>query len=302
MRRTQSQIKSGAPSLNVLTFDIEDWFHILNNEETRSEEHWNRYPTRIEQNVDRILDVLDRKDQKATCFCLGWVARKYPYLIRRIADRGHEIACHSHMHQLVHQHGVSAFRQDLQMALRALQDATGRKITAYRAPGFSVTHRDAAWFFEILGEEGIEVDCSIFAARHGHGGLPDFPLEEPCKVRWSGGTIMEFPMVAVSIFGVRIPVSGGGYFRLAPYPAIRYLAQRQPYLMTYFHPRDFDPHQPMVPGLSFVRQFKSYCGLASSMKKLERFLTDFRFFDVHTAVMSVNWAAAKEIQFSRVEP
>jgi peptidoglycan-N-acetylglucosamine deacetylase len=282
---------------NVLSFDVEDWFHILDNESTKTEKEWSAFPSRLKANVARILESLERAKVTGTFFCLGWVARNYPAVIREIHSAGHEIGCHSDRHQLVNELGFEHFRDDLRNALGSLEDVLGSRVVAYRAPGFSVTAREAPWFFEALGELGIQYDCSILVARHGHGGFPEFPSNRPCKVRWSGGTIREFPLSPASVFGARVLFSGGGYFRLAPYPVIRWLAHRQQGMMTYFHPRDFDAHQPVVPGLSIMRRFKSYYGLRGAMRKLDRLLAEFRFVDLQTAARSIDWATTPEVSF-----
>ncbi len=289
------------PAVRILTFDIEDWFHILDNKETRSEVEWGSYVRRIEPNVDRILHLLAEVDQAATFFCLGWVARQHPRLIRRIADEGHEIACHSDMHQLVYDLGPSGFRSDLRSALASLQDASGKPVKAYRAPGFSVTEVEAPWFFQILGEEGIEVDCSIFPGRHGHGGIANFAPNGPCCIRLGSHRIKEFPMSKGRVLNFPIVYSGGGYFRLTPYAVVRLLAQKQEYVMTYFHPRDFDPTQPRVPGLSRWRRFKSYCGLTTSLQKLRRLVRDTTFIDLRGAVSRVDWDGVPSVEICNLD-
>jgi peptidoglycan-N-acetylglucosamine deacetylase len=284
--------------LAVLSFDIEDWFHILDNASTRSEAEWSAFAPRIDGNVDRILDLLAGTGQKATFFTLGWMARRHPQVVRRIADAGHEIACHSDMHQLVYDLGPGRFRADLATGISSLEDAVGQKITAFRAPGFSVRSSEARWFFEALVEAGIEIDCSIFVGRHGHGGMSNFPASGPCRVTANGGIIKELPMCAANIAGRPVVFSGGGYFRLLPYAVIRRLAAKQPYLMTYFHPRDFDPEQPVVPGLSPLRRFKSYYGLDTSLAKLRQFLCEFAFTDVRDAAAAVKWERVPEVHIS----
>ncbi|HEY2981901.1 MAG TPA: polysaccharide deacetylase family protein, partial [Anaerolineales bacterium] len=240
----------------------------------------------------------DDRRQRATFFCLGWIARKNSGVVRRIAGNGHEIACHSDMHQLVYELGAQKFREDLKTAIESLEDIVGEKVVTYRAPGFSVTAGEAPWFFEVLGEQGITVDCSIFVGRHGHGGMPHFPGYLPTRITWSGGIIREFPMGGASVFGRPMVYSGGGYFRLLPYGIIRELARRQNYVMTYFHPRDFDSEQPVAPGLPPIRRFKSYVGLKAAAAKLGRLLQDFKFVDVRSAVATVRWEETPQIAAS----
>ena len=280
--------------MKILTFDIEEWFHILDNKSTRTEQEWSHYPPRIEENMERILRLLERKKQPATFFCLGWVARKYPQIVRNVADRGYEIGCHSHMHQLVYQQSPAEFRADLRNALHAIEDAIGKRVISYRAPGFSVT-RDCPWFFEILAEEGIEVDSSIFPAPRAHGGFPDFGAAGPAVVQTPGGVIKELPINTRTIFGRPLIFSGGGYFRILPSWLLRRWFDEAEYVMTYFHPRDFDADQPIIEDLSPVRKFKSYVGLHSALAKLEAILERHEYVDLKTAVATIDWQRSPTI-------
>lgn len=280
--------------MNVLTFDVEDWFHILDNASTKGEDEWQAFPSRVHANCERILDLLDRTGQRATFFCLGWIARRYPEIVREIAARGHEIACHSDMHQLVYDMEPGEFADDLDAAISAIESAARRKVTSYRAPGFSVTP-ECNWFFDILISRGIEVDCSIFPSKRAHGGYENFGAASPVWVRTPSGRIKELPINTVDVMGRNIIFSGGGYFRLLPLWLIRYWMQRAPYVMTYFHPRDFDPEQPVIRELPALRKFKSYYGLQGALGKLEALLTEFAFVDLHHAVASFDWDGAREI-------
>lgn len=194
--------------MKILTFDIEEWFHILDNSSTKTEKEWGQYPSRIKENVDRILALLERKNQPATFFCLGWIARKYPEVLRKVADKGHEIGCHSDMHQLVYEQTPAQFKTDLQHAILSIEDAIGEKVTSYRAPGFSVT-ASCPWFFEELIEQGIESDSSIFPALRAHGGYPDFGATRPALVQTASGIIKELPINTKSIFGKPVIFPGG---------------------------------------------------------------------------------------------
>ncbi len=280
--------------MKILTFDIEEWFHILDNNSTKTEREWAKFPSRIEENVDRILDLLERKSQCATFFCLGWVARKYPGVVRKVADKGYEIGCHSDMHQLVYEQSPEQFKVDLGNAIHAIEDAVGKKVISYRAPGFSVTS-SCSWFFEALVEQGIEVDSSIFPARRSHGGYPDFGATTPALVQTPAGTVKELPINTKSIFGKPVIFSGGGYFRIIPLPLLHRWFRNADYIMTYFHPRDFDPGQPVIKELSTIRKFKSYVGLNSSLAKLEAILDEHRYIDLQTAVASVDWKKVRAI-------
>ncbi|MBC7407888.1 MAG: polysaccharide deacetylase family protein, partial [Arcicella sp.] len=278
--------------MNILTFDIEEWFHILDNNSTKTEADWTKYPSRIHENMERIFQLLEETNQQATFFCLGWVARKHPDIIRAIANRGFEIATHSDLHQLAYQQSRSEFKNDLETSIKALEDITGKKIRAYRAPGFSIKQENK-WVFEVLIENGIEVDCSVFPAKRSHGGFEQFGVAEPCWIDIDGYRLKEFPINTVNGLGKSLIFSGGGYFRLIPYPILQQLTKRSNYVMTYFHPRDFDANQPMIEELSRLRKFKSYYGLSGCLDKLKELMTDFPFIDLATAEQLVNWDKAK---------
>lgn len=283
--------------MNILTFDIEEWFHLLDNPTTKTEEDWGKYESRIHHNMDRIFRLLDETNSRATFFCLGWVARKYPEVIRRIDEAGYEVATHSDLHQLVYEQSPEEYRADLERSIKSLQDVTGKKVRSYRAPGFSVKEQNR-WVFPLLVELGIEIDCSMFPARRAHGGDSSFGIAEPCYIDVNGSLLKEFPINIVDVMGKDLIFSGGGYFRLFPYRMLRYFMKQSPYVMTYFHPRDFDPEQPMVPGLSRVRQFKSYYGLNTCWDKLKQLLLDYEFIDLVEADKRVNWSGSQIQRFT----
>jgi len=274
--------------MNILTFDIEEWFHLLDNESTKGEKQWVNYESRIHNNVDRILDILDRHDTKATFFCMGWIARKYPEVIRKISER-YEIGSHTDMHQLVYEQGEKAFREDVSSSLKLLEDISGKKVKYFRAPGFSITENEK-WAFEILVENGIEVDSSVFPAPRAHGGFPSYKSPKPSIIKYNGIELKELPISYSTVLGKHIIFSGGGYFRLFPYSLIKYWSKNSDYIMSYLHPRDFDPGQPMIEDLSKIRRFKSYVGLKSAEKKMDKWLNDFEFVDINQADKLIDWS------------
>lgn len=274
--------------MKVLTFDIEEWFHLLDNDATRSEEQWLSFEKRIESNVGRIMDVLDSTNTRATFFIIGWIAKKYPQLVKRIAER-YEVGSHTMNHQLVWQQGRDIFREDVFSSVKLLEDLTGKKVTAFRAPGFSIRESEE-WAFEILHEAGITTDCSVFPASHAHGGMPSYPIQKPSVISCQGVEMKEFPITYKSLAGKHLIFSGGGYFRLTPYWLIKkWTKEQNDYLMSYIHPRDLDPGQPRITELSPLRRFKSYCGIKTAERKLRRWLTDFDFVDLATADKSIDW-------------
>jgi len=281
--------------MKILTFDIEDWFHVLDNEKTANPTSWSKFPTRIEIGVDRILQLLSDTGQPATFFCLGWVAVKYPNIIRKIKKNGHHIASHSHFHQLAYNQSQAEFEEDLKLSIDSLQQLVGDKIDTYRAPGFSITSNNL-WVFESLDMMGITNDCSIFPASRAHGGLSGYSYPIPSKICYQGVTMKSLPINTVSIFGKDMVYSGGGYFRLLPLWYLKKRFNNDLYIMTYFHPRDFDSDQPMIPGLSVSRKFKSYVGLGGTLRKLQRILSAHEFLNVNLAVEQIDWAAVNMVK------
>jgi len=280
--------------MNILTFDIEEWFHLLNYKYSKNETDWNRYPERINANVDYILETIQRYDQKATFFILGWIAEKYPDIVKKIASLGYEIGCHTGFHQLVNRMSPESFRSDLSRTVKILEDVSGQKITLFRAPGFSIKPENT-WAFEILAECGISTDCSFFPSGFPGTGLLYKMGSQPLVLRYGSNTIKELPVSSSGILGYRAVFSGGGYFRVCSYSLIRHWTNRSSYVMTYFHPRDFDSEQPMLEGLPAIRKFRSYTGLKSSRNKFERWLSEFRFVDIATADSMIDWKNVKTI-------
>lgn len=274
--------------MNILSFDVEEWFHLLDNDSTRTEEQWKKYEVRIYENMERIFSVLEDTNTKATFFVIGWIAENYPDIVRRIAEK-YEIGSHTMNHQLVWQQERGVFQRDVESSVKLLEDITGKKITVFRAPGFSIRESEG-WAFEVLYNLGITTDCSVFPAHHVHGGMPAYEKPVPSIIKYNGIQIKEFPVCMKKILGKHIVFSGGGYFRLVPYPLLKYWAERSDdYLLSYIHPRDLDYGQPIIKELSLFRKFRSYYGLKGAENKLRKFLTDFEFLDVATASQMIDW-------------
>ena len=221
--------------------------------------------------MDLIYDVLEKTEKSATFFVVGWMAEKYPEIIREISDRGFEIGSHTHLHQLAYEQDRKTFYNDVEKSIKTLEDCTGEKVSSFRAPGFSIT-KNNKWAFEILHELGVTKDSSVFPAGRAHGGLPSYRSALPSIIEYNGIKLKEFPINTHTILGKPFIFSGGGYFRLLPYKIIENWTNQSNYVMTYFHPRDFDIHQPIVPGLSLPRRFKSYVGIKNCKPKLEKWL------------------------------
>ena len=277
--------------MHILTFDIEDWFHLLDHPSTKTEKDWLNYEARIHQNVGRILRYLDEKGLKATFFCLGWIAEKYPEVIREIDAQGHEIGSHTYMHQLIYEQKREVFANDLKASIALLEDLIGKKVTAFRAPGFSLTD-NVLWVFEELIYNGITHDSSIFPAPRAHGGFSRIIFERPQFIEYNGVLIKEFPINTKLIINKRIVYSGGGYFRFFPKILLESWFKKDGYIMTYFHPRDFDPDQPRLKDLSMLRRFKSYYGLSGCFKKFVDLTNSFNFVDIRTADGLIDWEDA----------
>ena len=276
--------------MNVLTFDVEEWFHLLECDDTSTETQWENFEVRIHRNVDRILQILEETNTKATFFIIGWIAKTYPEVVKRIADK-YQIGCHTMNHQLVWQQTPSEFRTDVETGIKMLEDITGKKVNAFRAPGFSIRETEG-WAFEVLHELGVEYDSSVFPAVHAHGGMPSFGNAVPSIIQYGGVEMKEFPVGFKTIMGKNLVFSGGGYFRFFPYSLIRHWhSEAEDYLLAYLHPRDLDPGQPVIKSLPLSRKFRSDVGLKSCERKFNRWLHDFSFIDIATANEMIDWTS-----------
>lgn len=272
--------------MNILTFDIEDWY---NCDFITPDLNWEKYEVRIYQGINRILEELEIRNQKGTFFCLGWIAEKHPDVIRQIYNHGHQIGCHSYQHELVFRLDRERFKQNTEKAKKLLEDIIGQPIHAFRAPGFSITEK-TIWAFDVLSELNFEYDSSLFPAKHDYGGFPSLRKSEPVLLKLKNGAmIKEFPINIHEFMGRPMVFSGGGFFRFYPYWLIKNFGEETPYMMTYFHTRDFDPNQPMVESLPLMRKFKSYVGLKHSFGKFRRLLDDFEFVNIEQANAMMDW-------------
>ena len=240
--------------LNAFSVDLEEYFQVANFDRYIDRRRWPELSSRAEAQTHRLLDLCDRTRTRATFFALGWVAERQPQLVREIAARGHEIACHGYGHELVYEIGPERFREDLKRARGVIEDAAGARVEGYRAPSFSITER-SLWALEILAEEGFRFDSSIFPVRHHRYGIPDFPREPVRLALPSGRTIVEFPLTTFAWGPLRFPVAGGGYLRLLPFALLRWgigrlVAAGRPTVL-YVHNWEIDAEQPRqrVPAL-----------------------------------------------------
>jgi polysaccharide deacetylase family protein (PEP-CTERM system associated) len=267
-----------APIVNALTVDVEDYFQVSGFDRCVERSEWDYLESRVVANTHRVLDLLRNAEVRATFFVLGWVAERYPQLVRAIRRDEHEVGSHGYGHRLVYEQTPRQFRGDLRLARDVLQDVLGEAVTAYRAPSFSIT-RDSLWALDVLIEEGFTFDSSIYPTRHDRYGLPGAPPEPHCIQRWVG-EIWEFPPPIWRCCGYPLPIGGGGYFRLYPYALTRHGLQainaaKRPFA-AYVHPWELDPEQPRFrPG--WLRAFRHYVNLNKTAGRLEQLLRDFHF-------------------------
>lgn len=277
--------------MNILTFDIEDWY---NCDFISEDFNWDKYEVRIYDGVGSILDELAKRNQKGTFFCLGWLAEHHPSIIKRIADEGHQVGCHSYQHELATRFTPQQFREDTYRSKSLIENVIGKEVDVFRAPGFSITENNP-WALEVLVELGFKSDCSVFPANHDYGGMPNYGKGEPALLKYGDATIKEFPINIHSFLGKDLVFSGGGFFRLFPYPIIKSWGKDADYMMCYLHPRDFDKGQPMVKSLPLKRKFKSYVGIGGAFAKFQKLLSDFEFMNVGEADSIIDWSNAKTI-------
>lgn len=264
---------------NALTVDLEDYYHVSAFRDSLAQDQWDSQESRIERNTDLLLDLFDKAGCKATFFTLGWVAKQHPHVVRRIAERGHEIACHSLRHRIVYEMSPEEFREDTLRAKELLEDVSGSPVRGYRAPSFSIT-QNSLWALTILAELGFAYDSSIFPVEHLNYGIPN-ASRSPFRVETPAGSIVEFPMTTLEFAGHRSPFGGGAYLRFLPYWytrwGIRYLNARENRpVCVYLHPWELDPEQPRIAG-SLTSRLRHHLGLRSTAAKFQNLIRDFEF-------------------------
>jgi polysaccharide deacetylase family protein (PEP-CTERM system associated) len=274
----------GKLTTSILSVDVEDYFHVEAFADVVERDAWDGYACRVEANTQRLLDLFDRYEVKATFFILGWVAEKYPGLVAEITRRGHEPACHSYWHRLVYRLTPETFAADTLRAKEAIEQAAGRAVHGYRAPSYSVT-RNSLWALDVLAESGFRYDSSIFPIRHDVYGIPDAP-RHPFAVQSNGGTMVEYPISTVRVGGANLPVGGGGYLRIFPFWYTRMGYQRLQReglpMIVYTHPWEIDAAQPRLRGRLRSR-LRHYSNLRSTYSRLEGLLDMGRFTSFEAA-------------------
>jgi len=264
--------------MNVLSIDVEDSYQVTNFEDRVVRREWDKYPSRVVANTWRLLDLLERHQQRATFFVLGWVGHRYSGLVRDIVRAGHEVGCHSYWHHLTYRQTPEEFRDDLRLARDVLEDAGGDPVTAYRAPSYSIT-RESLWALDILHDEGFRFDSSIFPTRHPVYGIPG-AKSYPYRLHSDHGSLWEFPPSVARVLGFNVPVAGGGYFRLYPASWTAHCFRRINRLghpaVFVVHPWEIDPEQPRLARFT-GRAWRHYLNLKSTEKKLDWLLGQFAF-------------------------
>lgn len=272
-------MKSLGATRSALSFDLEEYFQVANFDRCIDRASWDGLPSRVEAQTQRILDLCDQTQARATFFVLGWVAERRPGLLVEIAARGHEIACHGYGHELVYEIGPERFREDLRRARAAIEDAAGVRVRGYRAPSFSITER-SLWALDILAEEGFEFDSSIFPVHHYRYGIPGFALQ-PVRIPLRGGaSICEFPLTTLRLGRLALPLAGGAYLRFLPGWLFRWafsrLAASGRANVLYIHPWELDPGQPRQAVPWWVR-VNHYANLGRTESRLRALLSRVRF-------------------------
>jgi polysaccharide deacetylase family protein (PEP-CTERM system associated) len=278
IRRAGSNTHSGV--VDGMSVDLEDYFQVEAFASRIPRSRWPLFPSRVKRNTMRTLELFAQYRCKATFFVLGWVAEREPALIREVAQAGHEVACHSHLHRPIYTLTPDEFREDLRRSKAAIEDACGVKAVGFRAPTFSITSK-SLWALDILVGEGFEYDSSIFPIRHDLYGMPGAPRWLHRKQSPSGRSIWELPPSTIRIGKTIVPFGGGGYLRLLPMSFTRWAIQtthqreRQP-VIVYFHPWELDPEQPRLSG-SWKSRFRHYNGLDKTAERVQEILSIGRF-------------------------
>lgn len=264
--------------VHALSFDIEDWFHMVEIDAVSDPAKWDSLPSIVVDRTRWIVDLVGEYGYRATFFILGWVAERYPEVAKGIAKAGHEVGTHSYWHRKVYDLSPEEFREDVERSIRVLEDQTSAPVRGFRAPSFSITP-GAEWALDVLLDCGITYDASLFPASRGHGGYP-CPQQAHLARSAQGREIPELPMSVARWGSAPVPFSGGGYMRFLPRMMIergfRSFERRGIPAVIYLHPRDFDPDCPRVP-MPLKRRFKCYVGLKTTEGKLRTLLASHRF-------------------------
>lgn len=276
---------------NAFTVDVEDYFQVEAFKNNINMSNWESFECNVEKNTDLILQLLDDKSIKGTFFVLGWIAERYPDVVKSIAEQGHEVASHGMTHNLVYKQSKEVFRQETYDSKSLLQDLSQQEVMGYRAATYSITNK-SLWALDILHELGFRYDSSIFPMRHDKYGIADaHPYPHILKTP-KNNELVEFPISTVKIRLLTLPVAGGGYFRIFPYIYTRWGLGRinstnKPFVF-YLHPWEVDPEQPRIEGISALSRFRHYTNLNRCYYRLEKLLDDFEFTTMKNVLKELN--------------
>jgi polysaccharide deacetylase family protein (PEP-CTERM system associated) len=273
--------------VNALTIDVEDYFQVSALAPYVARGSWEKQPCRVERNIDRILQLLAQHGVHATFFTLGWVAERYPDMVRRIVAAGHELASHGYEHERAGSLDADAFYVDVALAKAVLEDIAGTAVTGYRAPSFSIGEHNR-WTYDCLARAGYRYSSSVYPIRHDHYGSPNGARFAHMAHR----DVLEVPIATARVFRTNLPAGGGGYFRLLPYCLSRWLLRRvnlcdAESAIFYFHPWEIDPEQPRIEGVDAKTRFRHYVNLERTAARLQMLLRDFRWDRMDRIVFGV---------------
>lgn len=287
--------------MNILTFDIEEWA-LAKYDGYGTAERYAEYDAFL----NRILDILDKRGIKATCFCTGLMATEFPQVVKLIQDRGHEIGCHSHKHTWMNKMTEAEAREDTHAAVSSLEQCIGQKVLSYRAPAFSIGENNK-WMFEILVNEGIQNDSSVFPAARDFGGFPAFQSQVPCTIKYAGIELKEYPISMTYFMGKQVAYSGGGYFRFFPLSFVCGRMAKSDYTMCYFHINDlllekkgvksreeFEAYykEPGTLKNRYARYIKTNIGKRGAWNKLEKLIRQMVFANIEQVNQTIDWSNA----------
>lgn len=283
-------------NLNAISVDVEDYFQVSAFANNVKRDDWENIESRVENNTHNLLDLFESRAVKCTFFVLGWVAERNQKLIKDISDRGHEVACHGYSHRLIYEQSPEEFRQETIRAKLLLEDIVQKEVIGYRAASYSITKK-SLWALDVLVEAGFKYDSSIFPVRHDRYGIPGAKSVPDVLKTPSGNTIVEFPLTTLNLFGYKLPMAGGGYFRLYPYlltkMGLRYVSQVEGKpTIFYLHPWEVDPGQPKIAA-SWLSKFRHYNNLDKCENRLNKLISDFEFTTVIDVLEKLNLVSKK---------
>ena len=289
------------PIVNAMSVDVEDYYQVSAFERVVSRADWHGFDSRVVRNTHQLLAFFHQHGVHATFFVLGWAAERFPALVREIAGLGHEVASHGFHHQLIYTLAPEQFREDVRRAKAVIEDAAGCAVIGYRAPSFSVV-KSSLWALDVLIEEGYQYDASIFPIHHDRYGIPDAPRHIH-RIERDAGELVEVPASTVRVAGANLPIAGGGYFRLLPYAWTKWGISRvnavdQEPVVFYLHPWEIDPGQPRLPAGRLTR-LRHYTGLAHTLDRLTRLVSDFRFDSIQSILETESVVAGYSLKRRR---